>query len=168
MPPGPAGGAALRVVPATADQLRALLRGKDAFRDEHDLTVVDGYLEFEGALERSLAGLADGAAAEWSSYLFIHLADTALIGFGGFKGPPVDSTVEIGYGIAPAYRGRGYATEAAGALLERAQAAGVSLVLAHTLAEPNASTRVLQHLGFRRAAVPDEGSTWRWEKRFGS
>ena len=41
------------------------------------------------------------------------------IGTAGFKGPPDGAdTVEIAYGIVPAFKGRGYATEAAGALVE--------------------------------------------------
>ena len=39
-------------------------------------------------------------------------------------------------------------------------------VTAHTLAEENASTKVLQRCGFTRTAElidPDEGPVWRWE-----
>jgi [ribosomal protein S5]-alanine N-acetyltransferase len=157
----------LRVEPATADHLRALIAGPEQFRDAFGLTVVDGYLDFPEALGHSLNAIVnDGIDPAWGTHLYIHSADRALIGLGGFKGPVVDGTVEIGYGIAPEYRGAGYATEAARVLVERAQAAGVTTVTARTLAEPNASTRVLGRLGFTRTDTiedPDDGPIWRWE-----
>jgi RimJ/RimL family protein N-acetyltransferase len=164
----PATQTRLSVEPATADHLRALIAGADAFHDAYGYTVVDGYLEFPEALQSSLTWIQeDGVAPAWGPQLFIHADDRALIGLGGYKGPPSDGVVEIGYGIAPAYRGAGYATEAARILVERARSAGVTTVIAHTLAEPNASTRVLGHLGFTRTEIvddPEDGTIWRWEK----
>jgi RimJ/RimL family protein N-acetyltransferase len=90
------------------------------------------------------------------------------IGAAGFKGPP-DATdaVEIAYGIVPSLEGRGYATEAASALVTYAfEHEQVRLVRAHTLPESNASTRVLTKCGFRKTAEvvdPDDGPVWRWE-----
>jgi [ribosomal protein S5]-alanine N-acetyltransferase len=155
------------VVPATADHLRALIEGDDVFADRFGLRVAPGYLEFDGVLERMLADLDAGADPAWNTYLFVHLADRAVLGLGGFKGPPADGVVEIGYGIAPEYRHQGYATEGAALLVETARAAGVTTVIAHTLPEPNFSTRVLTALGFTRTATvrdPDDGDVWRWER----
>jgi len=158
---------AIAAEPATAEQLRALIDGPDRFREAFGLTVVDGYLEFPDALPFSLRWLEeDGVAPEWASYLFIHIEDRAVIGMGGYKGPPADGIVEIGYGIAPAYRRAGYAAAAARALIERAHAVGVTTVIAHTLAEPNPSTRVLGKLGFVQTDTiedPEDGPIWRWE-----
>ena len=68
-----------------------------------------------------------------------------VIGSAGFKGPPDSSgVVEIAYGITPTSQGRGYATEAAKALVEFAFGnTEVLLVRAHTLPVANASTHVL-------------------------
>jgi RimJ/RimL family protein N-acetyltransferase len=157
----------LRIEPATAEQLSALIAGTDRFVGKYGITVVDGYLEFPEALTVSLDGIQAGLDERWATHLFIHTEDRALIGLGGYKGPPTDGVVEIGYGIAPAYRGRGYATEAARVFVDRARSAGVTTVIAHTLAEPNASTRVLGHLGFTRTGTvddPENGAIWRWEK----
>jgi RimJ/RimL family protein N-acetyltransferase len=75
--------------------------------------------------------------------------------------------VEIAYGIDPEHQGKGYATEAAAALVKFALDNGhVRVVRAHTLPEPNASTRVLTKCGFRRIGEviePDDGLVWRWE-----
>ncbi len=75
---------------------------------------------------------------------------------------------ELGYAVAPARRGRGIATAAVRVLLERARAAGLREVIAHTLAEPSASTSVLAGCGFEKVDElidPDDGPVWRWRIR---
>jgi RimJ/RimL family protein N-acetyltransferase len=106
-------------------------------------------------------------AANWWTYLFIHEADQKLIGLGGYKGPPTeDGSVELGYAIAPAYRQKGLATEAARGMLEYAFSnPAVKRVVAHTLPEPNASTRVLERIGMKHLGAiedPQDGVIWRW------
>jgi RimJ/RimL family protein N-acetyltransferase len=76
--------------------------------------------------------------------------------------------VEIAYGIVSDHQGKGYATEAAHALVDFAFRSGlVRLVLAHTLPESNASARVLIKCGFSHIGEvidPEDGLIWRWEK----
>jgi ribosomal-protein-alanine N-acetyltransferase len=91
------------------------------------------------------------------------------IGSAGFKAAPTeDGMVEIAYGIDPEHRGKGFATETAEALTLYAFQSGlVRLVRAHTLPEPNASTRVLTKCGFEKIGEvidPEDGLVWRWEK----
>lgn len=105
----------------------------------------------------------------WTFGCSVVLSETgALVGQCGFKGPPVDGVVEIAYGIDADHRGKGYATEAAEALMRLAFASDqVRLVIAHTLPEANASTRILTKCGFRHAGEvidPEDGRVWRWEK----
>ena len=93
----------------------------------------------------------------------------APVGSAAFKSPPMDGgVVEIAYGIAPEYQGRGFATEAAEALTAFAFESGlVRVVRAHTLPESNASARVLTKCGFRclgEVIDPEDGLVWRWEK----
>jgi RimJ/RimL family protein N-acetyltransferase len=115
--------------------------------------------------------LLDGSspADPWiHGFVLIHRTNGNVIGRCGFKGPPnTDGVVEIAYGIAPEHQGKGYATEAAAALVNYAFGCGqVRVVRAHTLPELNASTRVLTKCGFRRIGEviePDDGLVWRWE-----
>lgn len=91
------------------------------------------------------------------------------VGQCGFKGPPSnEGLVEIAYAIEEVHRGKGYATEAASALVSFAfNDARVKRVCAHTLPEANASTRILTKCGFQfrgSAMDPDDGLVWRWEK----
>ena len=92
------------------------------------------------------------------------------VGKCGFKGPPdADGMVEIAYGVDAEHQGKGYATEAAEALVRYAFEQGPArIVRAHTLPEPNASTRVLIKCGFRQIGEvidPDDGLVWRWERK---
>lgn len=107
------------------------------------------------------------AELKWWNYLIVHRNDVRLIGTCGYKGAPgPDGVVEIGYEIAEAYQGRGLATEAAKALVENALAHdAVKTVLAHTLAEKNASNQLLQKLGFRFVGEHidiEDGKIWEW------
>lgn len=58
--------------------------------------------------------------------------------------------IEIGYWIAQTHWGRGFATEAARAVLNLARTLGHRRVGAHHFADNPASGRVLEKLGFRR------------------
>jgi len=91
-----------------------------------------------------------------------------VVGSCGFKGPTTaEGIVEIAYGIAPEYQGNGYATQAARELVGFARSDGkIRVVRAHTLAEKNASTRVLDKCSLRwigEVEHPDDGLVWRWE-----
>ena len=154
------------VEPLTLDRAEALLEGNDAFTRAFGLPVADGYLQFPEALPATVRALRDGMDPDWFSYLIIDPTTTTIVGLGGFTGPPADGSVEIGYSIAPAHRGRAHATEAARRWIDIATARGVALVRAHTLAEESPSTAVLRRLGFRRTAEvtdPEAGAVWRWE-----
>lgn len=117
-----------------------------------------------------LARLHDEQSADpWTlGFSIVRLADAASVGQCGFKGPPnADGLVEIAYGIDPPHQGRGYATEAATAMTTYAlRSAQVRRVIAHTLPEQSASTRVLAKSGYRNIGEvvdPEDGLVWRWE-----
>jgi len=109
------------------------------------------------------------ADINWWNYMTIHRADKKLIGACGFKGEPdPNGDVEIGYETASAYRNRGLATEAArGLLLFAFGDERVRRVNANTLAEENASTRLLRTLGFTLTGEETDlevGKIWTWCK----
>jgi len=146
-----------------------LIKGHQSYEATFGVKVMDGYIEFPDALNYMLSQLKSaGVDLTWGAYLYIHRADNALIGMGGYKGAPdTQGMVEIGYGVAPAYRGQGYATEAARGLTDAAfQDERVGKVWAHTLAEINASAQVLTKCGLTKIGElddPDDGRIWRWE-----
>ena len=82
------------------------------------------------------------------------------VGLVGFKGLPEDGDVEIGYGIAPSARGRGFATEAAERLVDwalsdpRRRRIGVS-------SDHRPLERVLEKIGMNLVRRSESGSDWR-------
>jgi ribosomal-protein-alanine N-acetyltransferase len=118
-----------------------------------------------------LARLDSTSPDPWTlGFAVVHRTDDIRIGSCGFKAPPTaDGRVEIAYGIDADHQGKGYATEAAEALTAYAFRSGhVRVVMAHTLPEANASTRVLTKCGFRfvgEVTDPEDGLVWRWETR---
>ena len=76
--------------------------------------------------------------------------DTA-VGELGFKGPPADGALEIGYGVEPRYRNRGYMKEAVAALCGYGLShPGVTAITAQTEPENYASQNVLAACGFEK------------------
>ena len=95
---------------------------------------------------------------------FVDHATGRLVCSGGFAAPPVERSVEIGYEVAPEFRGQRFGVAAARALVEQAVVSGaVDHVVAHTLPGPNPSTGVLMSLGFEHVADqedPEVGAIW--------
>jgi RimJ/RimL family protein N-acetyltransferase len=163
----------IRLLQHTAAHVAALRSGADAYQRLCGYRLAEGLAELPSEGESAEYVARQKAAAEADVWLYgfaiVEPAEGVIIGFCGYKGPPAeDGVVEIGYGLASAHRGRGYATEAAQELVRRAFASGaVRRVLAHTLPEENASTKVLTRCGFvhlGEVTDPEDGVVWRWEK----
>ena len=158
----------VRLVPATVPMLTALNGDRAQFCELIGSPVPDGWPEFPEAISFTLNQLQNAPEADhgWSMQFFVDPATGRLLGSGGFAAPPVDRAVEIGYEVAPAFRGQGFGTAAAGALVQRAVASGeVDHVIAHTRPGPNASTGVLVSLGFEHVADQEDaevGTVWEW------
>lgn len=107
-----------------------------------------------GAFLRATA--ASGEQRPFGYYQIIRQADGRAIGGIGFRGQPEDGCVEVGYGLAPSARGRGYAAEALVAVLALAADQGVSRVVADTTLDNIASQRTLVRAGFRLVGTDSE------------
>jgi [ribosomal protein S5]-alanine N-acetyltransferase len=167
----------LILAPHLPRYLRALIRSVEEFRNTSGLRVADGIREqLLSASPDFMACLETSKEPDpWRfGFAIIHKIDNVLIGMCGFPGPPDSSGVaEIAYAIAPSYQGKGYATEAAMALMEFvSKDPRVKTICAHTLTETNASTRVLDKCGFKKtgeAVDPENNSpVWRWERPAGA
>jgi ribosomal-protein-alanine N-acetyltransferase len=161
----------LQLVPCELSHFEAILHDEQKLASLLQVTLAEDWLGFPAAQEAMQPSYeylkAHPSALGWWTYLFIHKADRALIGLGGFKGPVnEEGMVEIGYAIAPAYRRRGLAVEASHGMIKYAfSQPAIKRVQAHTLAERNASTRVLERVGMKHigtAQDPDDGEVWRW------
>ena len=110
-----------------------------------------------------------GATNPWTGYLGVDRAQQIIIGTCAFTAPPdPEGVVEIAYFTFPPFEGLGYGSAMAAGLVEIAEGtAGIRRVRAHTLPEGNASTRILEKLGFERIGEtvdPEAGQVWRWER----
>ncbi|MGZ6144296.1 MAG: GNAT family N-acetyltransferase [Myxococcales bacterium] len=163
----------VRVVACDVDHLAAALDDPQALSARVGAAIAPGLIEGEWReafrFARDELARRPSELAGWWTALFVLDGPSVVCGMGGFKGPPgAAGVVEIGYSIAPPLRGRGLATLAAQELVRIAFAdPRVRAVQAHTLAERNSSTRVLEKAGFRFVAEvidpaehPDP--IWRW------
>ena len=164
----------LKLVPFAPEHLRGLIRGYDIFARSFGFPAAEGLRDFFVSNDVSpdyLAPLTAATSADpWThGFAIVHSGAGIVIGTAGFKGPPgADGIVEIAYAVAPTYQGKGYATEAAHALVAFASKDNrVRTIRAHTLPEMNASTSVLKKCGFQHVGEvtdPEDGLIWRWEK----
>jgi len=159
----------LKLIACDTQILAQAIKGDVHLAEVLQVDTVPEWTEFGvEALRYAFEQLSSGIQqAGWWTYLPIHTADNSLIGSGGFKGPPAElGEVEIGYEIAPLYRGKGLATEMAAGLIAHAFSyPQVKSVTAHTLAEVNSSVAILRKLGFIQVeefCVPDAGVVWKW------
>ena len=158
----------VRLLRADLRLFDAALAGDEALAEALGHPVAPGWATFTEALQPSRDALAAaGGDARWGTRFFVTEEPVELVGWGGFKGPPDDGVVELGYEISEARAGRGLATAAARAMADEAFADdGVTAVIAHTLAERNASNRVLEKAGFRFDGEADEDgqAVWRFRR----
>jgi [ribosomal protein S5]-alanine N-acetyltransferase len=159
--------AAVRLVTADRALLDAAVDDRPALARALGCELADGWDVFPTSLRRIRDALdADPGGARWGTRLVVVDVPPMLVGWSGFKGPPRDGIVELGYAIAPSWEGRGLATAAVRELLREAFAAPCVLtVIAHTPAAPGPSPRVLEKAGFiRDGDVPHDelGTTWRF------
>ena len=156
----------LVLIPCSVQMARAALRDRDGLESRLGAQVPQ---EWPGQDLREFLPLyawqlqAEPAQLGWGIWLMIHAAERMVIGDAGFKGKPgSEGTVEIGYSVLPAYRGQGFATEAARALVEWALAQrDVRRIIAECSPDNAASIRVLEKLGMQRGQTG--GSLLRWQ-----
>ena len=152
----------LELIPATPDLLAAALDGPAALSEGLGARVPSSWPpEFldPPALEFTRRRLAEAPhdGAWWMYFIVLPAADDrVLIGSAGYKGPPAEGTVEIGYGIVTDHQRQGYASEAVRGLVARAfRVPVVHRVIAETLPQLTPSIGVLQKCGFE---LTGEGS----------
>ncbi len=163
--------ARLTLLPVTRDLLLAAVADPALVGKRLGLDVAAGWPNED---ERGIfPGLADDLASDpaltaWIMHLIVHTADRTIIGCGGPLGRPTPTgSVEVGYGIAPPYQGRGYATEATRAMVAWSlEQASVHRVTASCLRTNTASRRVIEKVGFR--PLPPTDPYLNWEIRKGS
>jgi RimJ/RimL family protein N-acetyltransferase len=149
--------------PMTPEFLEALLEGdRDRAAAALDVELSDGFPEKANLrfFELRLGQMRkDPRFLEWCPHAVV--LEGRMIGHAGYHGPPgvnalqKAEAIEIGYTIDEAYRGRGYATEAATELLRVAEERGVRHYIASSSPANEPSLAVIRKLGFTQT-----GEAW--------
>jgi RimJ/RimL family protein N-acetyltransferase len=157
--------ARMRLIPATVVLARAEMADRAAFAALLSATVPDNWPpdSLADALPWFLRQLEIDPERRvgWLGWYGLRAAaeqePAVLVASAGFKGPPLDGTVEVGYSVLPQYQGQGLATEMVRALIGWALAQdGVRRILAETTSDNTPSLRLLGRLGFRTIGAGSE------------
>ncbi|RZT23513.1 GNAT family N-acetyltransferase [Fictibacillus sp. BK138] len=119
--------------------------------------------EIHGFIKSYLEKLQeDESLLGWGVWFVIEKETERIVGDIGFKGKPVNQTVEIGYGIIPSAQGKGYATESVNEIVKWAGSTNLaSHVIAECLEDNIASIKVLEKLGFDRTGTDEKMLKWK-------
>jgi ribosomal-protein-alanine N-acetyltransferase len=161
----------LQLIACNKMHFGALLESEQALADLLGAEQAENWLVFPETLDfipqavRMLE--SNPQILRWGMQIFLKKDENKIIGNGGFKGvPDAEGMVEIGYAISPSYENQGLATEAARAMIDYAFSwSNVRMVDAHTLAEENASGKILQKCGMKKIGEKhdeDDGDIWHW------
>ena len=169
----------LRLLPLTHTQLRLSRTDPDQIARDLNLTL-DPTLFIDVVIMRAInlkiermIHISEPLHAWYTYWLIVVYAGNVGVGLIGFKGEPGIQgkydhigEVEIGYRIAPAYRCKGYTTEASRALIAWAfENPDCNAVIAAEVLKINLpSQRVLQKLGMRIYNETEETQFWRIDK----
>lgn len=157
----------IRFVLLSAETMTALVAGDLAAASASAGTALSPYLLDEAWLWRiRLDDIArDPASAPWVARAVVDAQSGAVVGHGGFHGPPdAAGTVEVAYSVDPAWRRRGYARAILAALLERAaREPSVRTVRASIRPDNAGSLATIAGFGFRKSGEqwdPEDGLEW--------
>lgn len=150
-----------------------------AYRSDPEVHRYQGWERLDpegiGSEIEEMARRAPGAPGGWVQLSVEELESGRLVGDVGLS--PADEepgVIKVGYTIAPAFQGRGYATEAVGALVAYAfDTLEADIVRAYASAQNAPSVRVAEKVGMRLVERYERGGgadTWfvvRYELRRG-
>ena len=158
----------LALLPVTAELAEALA-DRDAAKRFLGAAIPDGWpdSEFTGLLKVYSPWIVeDPERLGYGPWLLVARDEDSVVGSAGFMGTlPHNGAIELGYGVHPDYRNRGYATEASRALIGWGLSQGlVERVVAKCDPENSPSVRVLEKAGLKRHGKDLTGMLL-WEAR---
>jgi [ribosomal protein S5]-alanine N-acetyltransferase len=149
--------ARLDLVSLSPEVVAALLDGRhDDAESELAVRLPDGWPneDVEGFLRLRLGQMRrEPESQEWLVRALVLQSDREMVGHAGFHGPPgtgglAPGKAELGYTVFPSFRGHGYATEAAVALMDWAASKGVRHFVASVGPWNEPSLAIVRKLGF--------------------
>ncbi len=148
--------------PDDADEMVVVLA------DEALYTVIGGHPpnldELRGRYTRQAVGRSKDGTETWHNWILRRRDDGAAIGF--VQVTAVDRVAELAWLVGVAWQGRGYATEAVSAVVDRLAADGVTTIQAHIAPGHRPSEIVAERVGLGVTNQVDDGErVWRLDPR---
>lgn len=160
----------LQLLPLSIHQLELLLQNMETFETSLQISMMR-----EQITERVCRAIrmkidkmqkAEASRHAWLTYWLIVIKEgnvgAGLVGFKGF--PDENGSTEIGYGLDPAYQGKGYMSEAIQGLADWAFAHPFCRVITASEVENPASRRLLERLGAQLVSASDHSTSWEIRK----
>ncbi len=163
----------LRLMALSLEQLDFFLISPHELEQELELALTPNTTQDPAALRAISTKIGKMRRARrpdhpWYTYWLLAVPEIRCgAGLAGFKGiPDQKGEAEIGYGIDPAFRNRGYMSEAVHALVSWAfEAEACRAVVARKVLRTNiASQRVLEKVGMHIYEESTDAQSWRVEK----
>jgi [ribosomal protein S5]-alanine N-acetyltransferase len=151
-----------------APALASLLDDPEKFQADYNVSLranIPTIREFALHMQQRLSD--SHSDPKWCGYLVVNPQTQQMVGFCDFKGPPTkDGTVEISHSTFSVFQGCGFASSAVARQIAVAfTEPKVKRIIADTLPENSASTRVLEKNGYKLLSTVDDtaiGLAWRW------
>jgi ribosomal-protein-alanine N-acetyltransferase len=152
----------LRLLPLRPDVAAAVVNDRERAERMLQLRFEDDW----PAADLREALLTITSEGPFGPYLIVERATNTVVGDVGYLGPPdAAGEVELGYSVVLSRRRRGYATEAASALVTWAlEQRDVTAVTAECEATNTASIRTLERLEFERQGQRERVIRWRRDR----
>jgi len=160
----------LRLIPLDIKQLELIAQDIDAFEKSLSITMMRDLItdRVRRAIGMKIDKMCKADASEHDCltyWLIINKDENVGTGLLGFKSFPDErGATEIGYGLDPAYQGKGYMSEAIRALIDWAFTHPFCKVITATEVENPASKRLLERLGAQLVNVSEHSSSWEIRK----
>ena len=164
--------ARLRLIPLSVDHLKLCQNAREDLAPALNIELAEDFF-FDDVILRAIRlkigklERLDPAAHDWATYWMIVIERESGPGIGagmvGFKGAPNSAgSVEIGYGIAPSFRNRGFMTEAAQTLIDWAftHSECQNITATNVLRSNKASQRALEKMGMERTGTANGTLSW--------
>jgi uncharacterized protein (DUF1684 family) len=121
--------------------------------------------ELSARYARQSAGHSPDGAERWLNWIVVLKDQPSDQPIGYVQATVVGAEAEISWVMSPAHQGRGLATEAATAMVDRLASAGITRLVAHIHPDHAASAVVGARLGLRPTNVVEDGEV-RWVHDF--
>jgi ribosomal-protein-alanine N-acetyltransferase len=151
----------MRIVRLSPDAIAALSEGDLATADALSPVALSPWLVSEGMVRtwqyRARQAVESPEDLPWITGVLWDDEEQVAVGGSGFHGAPdADGMVEVGYGVDPAYRRRGYARAALELAIERARAEPCVHTLRATISPDNEASLAL----VRQYPFVENGEQW--------